>query len=1355
MKYPVLGALIRNARTAVGLDQLELARRMSVGQQAVSGWERGVSRPRQSQVPLLSQALLLEQEEIELAGEYQPNVNNLTQSLLPYLPFDNLSDEAFEAFCRDLFARTYPGRTVSRNGSTGQKQYGVDGFIDGEGERIGVQCKRRQTFGPEDIRAAITEATEEARITSGIIALSRPTASAGTRREIGLHPTWTLLDGEDLSSLLRRLELSDKLSLVDTYFPHLREPFLGIRDPSPWLAPEEYDAALAGRLGVDRNFKLVGRDDELARLIEIAAAPNDRMLLVGRGGIGKSRLLRAFAASDLGRQVVFVSRGAISPSDFDSLPTGAPIVVVDDALDAELDLRSLELGIRRVRPEATLLMSTRPTTLGQLHDALDLTPALAQPVTVTIGDLTMDAAEELAQAALGTVASKFRVEQLARAGYDCPFLIVLAAHLVREGQLKDADLASQTTLRSEILTQFADTVMRGSNSTARSTLLEVLAATQPVRLDEAEFLETLTGVSGLSEDSILDVVDELEDLGLAIRRGTTVRVVPDLLGDAILERALVSRSGIVKQFARKLAERAGGQALAHALRNVSIIDWHRRTNLPSDLADVLWAALTDHAERSPNSERIELTKRASAVAAVSPRRAIAFVDRLFAAPAPDEPDPWGGVFGPPRSITHQSLTYAAAPLIASAGHELEQLPHSMRLLFEIGKGDTRRENSTPEHATRLLRELGQFHPNRPLEFNEAYVREVGEMLEEATSVDDKCTLLSLLRPAVADEVMVTESNGYSMSFIRTGIDLKNVADVRAAAIRIATDALSLGGVIALAAVDVLNDVLQSGDHTADVTPEFSQVVHTLQGLLTDSAQESAVRLAAHRALGWHATYGSGQRRSMARHARAMMFIDDDLLIARSMRSGSFMPDEDEDDDEALEPSGKNENAAVERYHRAMQHAQQTIADLVDRWLTQYNDDEVLARLREIIGHEFREFSGSRSPDLLLRSLFSGRSSLSLRALKTRRPANTVDDEISRVAFAISLHAGSADAETAALAAMQEGETAANAVAAAAMSGHSVLNDCQVRVVRALMLLGYPGVHNTLLTMARWLNAVDESLVMDMVQSAPIEHDTNVADAAAGLLVGGQMLPWSSVPTADREAILSRFVETPQLQPYNIGELLTAHLKIDAAAALSFLHTRIDTGDHRKEYDPLPHVASMGLDFRSVPDLPAIIQNQVEWMLAGTESWRRQFIGIQLLELMLGDFGNDAQALVLGLIRSRDEPRVKLANRILDQGPRNLVIREPAFVANVVETAQLLPDGLAQRVYAGLHGSAEYGMHSRSVGADDPSEIALRDGARSIADRLPGGSALRRFYEDVAKYASARLADERADDASLREPRQWN
>lgn len=1343
--YEVLGMVMKAARVLAGLEQGEVAKLVNVGQQTVSKWENGVSRPRRSQLPAVCSVLSVTMDELVRAGEYEPEVVVSKQRMLT-LPFENLADDAFEAFCRDLMSFKYPTRKPTRNGSTGQKQYGIDVFVDGDEERIGIQCKRHKSFGPSDIRKAVAEVLPQARITSGVIALSRRTASADARLEMPKHSAWTLWDGEDLSRMVRELPQDQALTLVDTYFDGLRKDFLGVESPSPWLDPKEYDTALPGRLGFDRDFPLVGRSEQLDQITNLTAGYPEVVLLVGRGGMGKTRLLREFATSDQGRPVRFAAKGPVSPEAYALLPQGAPVVVIDDAMDPEFDLVALVQGVLRERREATIVLSVRPHLVGQLRERLGWTEKDMVDSSVVVGDLSIAEAETLAQEALGDQATVHRVESLAQMGYDCPFLIVLGAHLVRTARMTDHDLQSQRELRNEIVARFADSVVGGANSDSRRAVLSAIAAVQPAPLDEPEFLEGVAAVSRQEPGSVLDVVDELEDLGLIIRRGQRARVIPDLLGDAILERALVSKTGLDKGFAKRLSEQVNGRALTNAIRNVSIIDWHRRSDGTSEHADVLWSTLTTHALELPNTERIKLAKRVAPVAAIYPRHALDLVDAMLNNPAPDEDDPFSAIWGEPRQITTANVRLELAPLIANAGHSNSYMERAMRLLVEIGSRDPRDEHPNPGHALRLMRELGELHPKRPVSSTEAYINALSNMLSDETLSNEHATLISMLKPALAQDLTVTQSKGFSITISKHRVDLDRVAGIRSQAIELATNCLSRGGKRAVASIDVLEEALRSPDRSAPVSSEFSQVIETLRSVLADPQQAAGVRVAAHRALSWHATFGAGERRALAREARKQLHRDDEYYLARVVRSGWAT---DEDDDEDIDDSD-----AVARFHRSRQATKEATADIVRRWNARGETTKLLTHIRAAMLDYFEATNKVSAPTELLLQLFETEPDVARKALADDGASSPVADGIIRVAIGSLIEIDDPHAETAAKARIAAGPTQAILVASAIVSSRKPLTNAGETIVRLLIQTDFPDVHAALLSAARWFTSADRGIVLDMLKAAPIDTDTKVANAAAEVLAGGNAVPWQTLTPQERKEFLDRFLATRQLDATSLGDLLNEEIKVDPFSALSFLQRRIEGADRpRKEYEPLPHVDSMNLNFRSSPKLAELVDFTVDWLLEDA-SWNRQFFGKQILEPMLSGYADAAKSLLRRLVASREEGQIRLASALLDEAPHNFVIREPEFVAELIEDAHQMPARLASVVIAGLHGSAEYTKRSRSIGTDDPEELALREGASAIAQQYPEGSTVCRFYEDVAARASRRIQSEREDDEALRDPRPW-
>ncbi len=60
--YEELGRVVRQARERLGMEQGDLAARVGVGQQAVSTWERGKSRPRRAMVRAVAATLQVDEE---------------------------------------------------------------------------------------------------------------------------------------------------------------------------------------------------------------------------------------------------------------------------------------------------------------------------------------------------------------------------------------------------------------------------------------------------------------------------------------------------------------------------------------------------------------------------------------------------------------------------------------------------------------------------------------------------------------------------------------------------------------------------------------------------------------------------------------------------------------------------------------------------------------------------------------------------------------------------------------------------------------------------------------------------------------------------------------------------------------------------------------------------------------------------------------------------------------------------------------------------------------------------------------------------------------------------------------------
>src|SRR6266545_2422893 len=579
---------IKQERRRRGWDQAELARRLgAIGQQTVSRWERGLSRPRRRVVAQLAELFEIDAASLlRAAGYVAPTADTPEQVSRPahpratILPLAELSPDRFEQFSADLAQLLYPKAKVHRVGGQGHKQYGVDVSVKHpRGGMTGIQYKREKQFGPADVRDAVDAVEGNAK--DYFLFLTRPAASPEARKEIDRHDKWTLWDAEDISRVVRsQLPLDAAVRLVDTHFPGWREPFLGVREPGPWLTSEEFFQPFSGEQLYNHDWELVGRTDELSGVLSFLMRKHERLaVLVGRGGIGKRRLLRSIAVDaerDHLADVRFVATGiAVRPESFELLPTRKRLVVIIDDAHERTDIAGLVAGISRTRDQAKVVLALRPYGMTQLTS--DLRRVGLHPSdcpTWELGDLKAADAVTLAREILGPDFNQSVVERLAHLSTDCPLITVVGAGLIKRGLLDPRRLEVDDSIRTEVLRAFRDALVADPASgdpELRRAVLDAVAVLQPVRMDEATFQSAVTQLTGVPFDRVVVHLRSLEDAGVLLRRTQSLRIVPDLLGDVILaESCFDERSGLATGYFERAHQAADGEALQHLFINAKI-----------------------------------------------------------------------------------------------------------------------------------------------------------------------------------------------------------------------------------------------------------------------------------------------------------------------------------------------------------------------------------------------------------------------------------------------------------------------------------------------------------------------------------------------------------------------------------------------------------------------------------------------------------------------------------------------------------------------------------------------------------------------------------------------------------------
>jgi DNA-binding XRE family transcriptional regulator len=785
--YEELGKLLEGAHARRALSQGALAAQIEVTQQTVSRWEKGQSRPRGKTVIELAAALGLAVGDIEDAAGSKAAVSMddavlPVRPLLPVLPLNTLSADIFERFVADLVSRRLPDASVAQLGGQGDDQRGYDILVvHPDGRRTGIQCKREQQFGRMKVRKAVSAG--ELQVDDAIIALARP-ATADARFEMDSHSGWQLWDQADMSRQIRTLPDEIALQLVRTYFPNHVEHFLGVPAAGPWMTVDEFYRSTSFTL-LNHRQPLIGREDTIVEIAQWALDPDasEIALLLGRGGLGKSKILREVASRtyDDGLHFRFLAVDQTpAPADFDSLPrSGSLVVVIDDAHRVD-NIAGIAAQLWQHRPNAKLLLATRPygaTVLESEVWKLGQTPHRLK--RFSLDDLSHADACQLVASLIDRSIIDPLTRQLATISADCPFVAIVAADLLERHELSASAFASEAALRAEVLRRFSElTTSHGSTSDAveRRAILAAVAAFQPVRLSDEDFAKAITTITRIdSWDEVNGRIRELEDDGLVMRRGDAVRVVPDMLGDIVLGQAAYDdRADRATSYLPRAQAAASGVPLQHLLVNASRMDWQVRDGAATqiDMVGQLWKTLEEELLSGSFDQQVALLKLVAKIAYYQPQPALELIESMLAlvidpaeTPAADS-SIW--------AASRDDVLHGLSPVLRNVAYRLEYLPRALELLWVLAQDDRRPTNQYPDHPVRVLQQLADLQTGKPFQYIHAIIDAATGWLGEPSKISPFDVIGRVLAVEGSEEL----SSDLTLTFYSFQIDPASVRELR-------------------------------------------------------------------------------------------------------------------------------------------------------------------------------------------------------------------------------------------------------------------------------------------------------------------------------------------------------------------------------------------------------------------------------------------------------------------------------------------------------------------------------------------------------------------------------------------------
>jgi hypothetical protein len=676
--------------------------------------------------------------------------------LLP-LNDPNWSWDQFEAFCLELISKFAEVKSCHRYGRKGDFQKGIDVFVDREnGERWVFQCKRYQKFNEKQTQTAIQTATYPA---NHYILLLSCEASSKVRDEIDKHSNWDIWDVQDISLQVRNLLLDTARRLVETHFGTAwRRAFLGLPGLITFVSSEIFFAPLLNPENPSNHLiALIGRKNILQELNNFIDSKERVLIFTGRGGIGKTKILHAFSQEFEQRHQNFELRflageTEINSENLDELPAKPCVVIVDDAHRRE-DLSTL-FTFARQKSHIKLILSSRPQGMDYLKALItraNFNPREVNYKLSEIKELAYEDIKELAAQALGHEYAHY-AHKLAVITKDCPLITVVAGRLLADRKVDPLLLERDEEFRDFVLTKFQDELVGKIsdkiNSEDCESLLSLIAAIAPFKIEpnflgNNEFIKAAAEFLGLEIDKFITYVGILEEKGILLKRGYSLRIIPDVLADHILHKACITATGIPTGYAQKIFKKFKSICLNEVLQNLSELDWRIRQaeGKETDLLTDIWQSIQLEFENASNYDRGTLLDNLNKVAYYQPRRTLKLVEFAMRNPAKIQKNDKLADF-----YNDTWVRYKLPDLLQKISYTIDYLARCCDLLWELGRNDSRDINTNSRHAIRILKDLAKYDPEKPIEFYQNLVNTVSQWLTLPDVNDHVNSPLDILEP---------------------------------------------------------------------------------------------------------------------------------------------------------------------------------------------------------------------------------------------------------------------------------------------------------------------------------------------------------------------------------------------------------------------------------------------------------------------------------------------------------------------------------------------------------------------------------------------------------------------------------
>lgn len=1270
--------------------------------------------------------------------------------LLP-LNDPNWSWDQFEAFCLNLISQFPEVTKTHRYGRKGDSQRGIDIFADlKNGERWVFQCKRYKKFDEKQTQKAIQKATYHA---DHYILLLSCEASSKVRDEIDKYENWDVWDVQDISLKVRELPLDIALRLVETHFGTAwRTEFLGFAGLMTFVSSEMFFAPLLNPEHPSNHLiTLIGRQKIIQELNSFIESKERILIFTGRGGIGKTKILHAFS-QDFKRchqnfELRFLAvEKEINSENLDELPTKQCVVIVDDAHRRQ-DLSTL-LAFTQQHSQIKLILSSRPQGIDYLKPLLTRSNFNPHEFIVLneIQELTYEEVKELASQALGQEYARY-ASQLAAITKDSPLITVVAGRLLAERKIDPLLLERDEEFRDAVLTRFQDELVGKISDEINpehcKSLLRLISALAPFNIENTWIKKTSAELIDIEEFQLIEYIGILEEKGILIRRGSSLRITPDVLADHILHKACVTSQGRPTGYAEIIFDKFKSICLVEVLQNLAELDWRifhaesKETNLLAEIWQYIWSKF----QKASNYDRGKLLENLYKVAYYQPCKTLELIEFAMRNPVQTpEDEKLGNLFN--DTWVRQKLP----DLLEKISYTLDYLPRCCDFLWELGKDDNRDLNPNPQHAIRVLKNLAKydFKKLKVIEFYQIIVQAVSRWLKDPDVHNHIHSPLDILEPLLQKSGHTTEFEENNIGFLPFILNRQEIQIIRNSVLNIIEECAKNHPIkAAIQAVNILETALRNpesyfnmeitDEHKEEWIPEQLCILDFLTQVVQERS-EPLLHLEIIKMLDWHVhlAYSEEVRK------KALEVIN---LIPNTYEFRLFgVLGYTHNLDWLYNNKGRIDLIEFKYDEQEEQRQKEIYFSVGEEFLKRYTEaNEVVKILNESIKAieevktNFYPWSFVNTLTELVDQNFIVKMCEAIIEASQEPLARYFGFLVNKVRqFNLN------KALNIAKRAVNTNSYSLNLSLAKSLGNHNLQLD-DVYIIKYLLNHNDINIKNTALHSLKTISDKHPYLVTKLALDVEVGNNSEVASSLCNIFDIYGISP-TTLKNKELAKILDKLEKVKNINEYSISKFIAYTSRRLPRSVIKLFLQRIERYQQESgsNYKPLPYSGfKHSLNGLTKSDeyeeiLRDILQESLN-MTNSTSFWFPKLFQ----EVSLG-FNPTSLKVLEEWVNSKEADKIETVGHLLSNAPQEFVFTHSTFVQNILEQADTMGNECYHKVSYFLRQSVTSGVRIGLPGQPFREDISIQKQASDILSQLTVGSPSYKFYDSLLRSATSAI-----------------